>query len=276
MSSIRRTLGVTAVLGMAISAPLQAQGARPAAPDATGLATEVGGFPRGAPGTGGSPIAFGANWGDVYAGALLQAPMRYSTGSDAGAGIGFGLADAHDIVGIELNLVPLTTVQPGATNRVQFAAKLHKLLPDGWGIAAGVQNVYLTNSQNNATIYGVVSKSVRPSGSYDLQVGHILGRSGKRGVPVSRKTVLRCNYTVGAFGSVALRVMDQLAVIVDWPGQDLNAGLMIQPIPRFSARDLAIGRLSLHRSGGDTRFWNQTGAAAIGSRGGVCAEILAG
>ena len=48
-----------------------------------------------------------------------------------------------------------------------------------------------------------------------------------------KKEIRNRTYTVAPFGSVALRVWDQLAVLVDWPGQDLNAGLMIAPFKDF-------------------------------------------
>jgi hypothetical protein len=38
------------------------------------------------------------------------------------------------------------------------------------------------------------------------------------------------NKTFGAFGSAALRFWDQVAVIVDWPGQDLDVGVSLVPI----------------------------------------------
>src|ERR1700688_2620045 len=108
MGSIRKSLAIMALLGMAAASTARAQDdarAKLLIPDAAGLGTEVGHFPRGAPGSStGAPIAFGANWGDVYVGAGFETPTRYS-GAQAGAGvIGMGFLDGSDVVGLDVSL----------------------------------------------------------------------------------------------------------------------------------------------------------------------------
>ena len=240
MGSIRKSLGIAAVLGVALASSALAQG-----DDARekllikdeGIATEVGHFPRGAPGTStGSPIAFGANWGDVYAGASLQAPIRYSNASDGALTVGMGFADATDIVGIDVGLTALSTVRSGIANRMGLSAKVDKIFGDNWGVAIGVENIYLNNKpvDGNASVYGVVSKVFGLEGTFmsDFRSLTLSAGAGNEDFRLERD-VRAGNKTVAAFGSAALRIWDQLSLIVHWPGQDLDVGLSIVPFKDF-------------------------------------------
>jgi hypothetical protein len=240
MGSIRKSLGIAAVLGVAMASSALAQG-----DDARekllikdeGIATEVGHFPRGAPGTStGSPIAFGANWGDVYAGASLQAPIRYSNASDGALTVGMGFADATDIVGIDVGLTALSTVRSGVGNRMGLSAKVDKIFGDNWGVAIGVENIYLNNKpvDGNASVYGVVSKVFGLEGTFmsDFRSLTLSAGAGNEDFRLERD-VRAGNKTVAAFGSAALRIWDQLSLIVDWPGQDLDVGVSIVPFKDF-------------------------------------------
>jgi hypothetical protein len=240
MGSIRKSLGIAAVLGVAMASSALAQG-----DDARekllikdeGIATEVGHFPRGAPGTStGSPIAFGANWGDVYAGASLQAPIRYSNATDGALTVGMGFADATNIVGIDVGLTALSTVRSGVGNRMGLSAKVDKIFGDNWGVAVGVENIYLNNKpvDGNASVYGVVSKVFGLEGTFmsDFRSLTLSAGVGNEDFRLERD-VRAGNKTVAPFGSAALRIWDQLSLIVDWPGQDLDVGLSIVPFKDF-------------------------------------------
>jgi hypothetical protein len=241
MGSIRKSLGIAAVLGVAMASSALAQGddarERLLIKEDAGLGSEVGHFPRGAPGTStGSPIAFGANWGDVYAGASIQAPIRYSNATDGALTVGMGFADATDIVGIDVGLTALSTVRSGVGNRMGLSAKVDKIFGDNWGVAVGVANIYLNNKpvDGNASVYGVVSKVFGLEGSFmsDFKALTLSVGAGNEDFRLE-KDVRAGNKTVAAFGSAALRIWDQLSLIVDWPGQDLDVGLSIVPFKDF-------------------------------------------
>jgi hypothetical protein len=241
MGSIRKSLGIAAVLGVALASSALAQGddarERLLIKEDAGIGSEVGHFPRGAPGTStGSPIAFGANWGDVYAGASLQAPIRYSNASDGALTVGMGFANAADIVGIDVGLTALSTVRSGVGNRMGLSAKVHKLFGDNWGVAIGVENIYLNNKpvDGNASVYGVVSKVFGLEGTFmsDFRSLTLSAGAGNEDFRLERD-VRAGNKTVAAFGSAALRIWDQLSLIVDWPGQDLDVGVSIVPFKDF-------------------------------------------
>ncbi len=241
MGSIRQSLAIAAVLGMAFASPALAQDARQKLmiDDAEGLGTQVGNFPRGAPGTStGSPIAYGANWGDVYAGAGFQAPIRYSNASDGSLTVGMGFGNAKDLVGLDVGVNLLSTVRSGIGNRMSLGAKVHKIFGDGWGIAVGAEGIYLgtkpLDSDGDPSLYGVVSHVWDLQGTWfsdfkslTLSVGG--GNEGFR----TEEDIRDNNKTIGVFGSAALRLMDQVAVIVDWPGQDLNVGVSVVPFKNF-------------------------------------------
>lgn len=239
MGSIRQSLGIAAVLSMTIASSALAQDdarAKLMITDA-GLGSEVGHFPRGAPGTStGSPIAFGANWGDVYVGAGVQAPIRYSTASDGGATVGMGFANANDYVGLDVGLSFLSTVRSGLTNRMGLSVKAHKILAGNWGIAVGVENIYITNQPTDAnpSVYAVISKVVDLNGTFlsDFKSLTLSAGAGNEDFRLE-KDVRAGSKTIAAFGSAALRIWDQVSVIVDWPGQDLNVGVSIVPIKDF-------------------------------------------
>jgi len=241
MGSIRQSLGIAAVLGMAFATSALAQDARKQLmiDDAEGLGTEVGHFPRGAPGTStGSPIAYGANWGDVYAGAGFQAPIRYSNASDGSLTVGMGFANAKDFVGIDVGLNLLSTVRSGFTNRMTIGAKIHKLFGDGWGVAVGTQGIYVTNkptdSDGDPAFYGVVSHVWDLQGTWFSDFKSLTLSVGAGNETFRTESDIRTDdKTIGVFGSAALRLMDQIAVIVDWPGQDLNVGVSVVPFKNF-------------------------------------------
>lgn len=244
MGSIRKSLGIVAVLGMVTAASALAQGGADDTArekllirDDAGMPGEIGHFPRGAPGTStGSPVSFGANWGDVYAGAGFEAPIRYSGASDGTLGVGMGFLNAMDVVGIDVSLTALSTVRSGITNRMGLNVKVHKIFAENWGVAVGMSSIYLNNqpTDGNASVYGVVSKvfgleNSWASGFKALTLSLGAGNEGFR----LEKDIRNNNQTIGVFGSAALKMTDQFAVIVDWPGQDLDVGVSIVPFRDF-------------------------------------------
>jgi hypothetical protein len=148
--------------------------------------------------------------------------------------MGFGAAAQY--VGVDVGLTALSTVRSGVGNRMGLSAKVHKLFGDNWGVAIGIENIYLNNKpvDGNASLYGVVSKVVDLSGTWlsDFRALTLSAGVGNQDFRLERD-VRAGNKTVGFFGSAALRILDQFSVIVDWPGQDLNVGVSIVPFKFF-------------------------------------------
>lgn len=201
-------------------------------PDSAGLAAELGRFPRGAPGTStGSPTAFGANWGDVYGGVGLQTPVRGGNSADGAVVVGFGLLNSSKYVGLDVGVSALSTVKTGWGKRMGLNLKLHADLPDDWGVAIGASTLYLDGAptnDNQPSLYGVVSKVISLEGTWFKALTLSAG-AGNEAFRLEQD-ILSGNKSIGAFGSAALRVWDQLSVIADWPGQDLNVGVSVVPV----------------------------------------------
>jgi hypothetical protein len=240
MGSFRKSLGIAAVIGIAAASTARAQDdarARLLIPDVAGLSTQVGHFPRGAPGSStGAPIAFGANWGDVYVGAGLQTPARFSGTQDGALVAGMGFFDASDVVGLDMSLTSFSTIHSGLFHRMGLGLKAHKLLDDNWGIALGIDDIYLSNQPANthASVYGVVSKVMGLDGTWLSDFESVTFSAGLGNEGFRLEPDIRDNHnTIGAFGSVALRMFDQLSLIMDWPGQDLDIGVSVVPFADF-------------------------------------------
>ena len=241
MGSFRKLLAASVIVASTVSRTAGAQQSiedlrakfRLPVPD-VGLATETGRFPRGAPGTSsGSPIAFGANWNDAFIGAGIQAPVRYSAGGDADGSLslGFGLGNAQDIAGLEVVINALSTVRSGVGNRVGFGFKAHKILPNSWGIALGVQGVQLNSKPDDRnTVYGVVTKNIDLAGTALSQFKSFTWSGGVGSEAFQMASDLNGGkHGVGVFSSAALRVNEVSSVILDWSGQDLNLGVSFVP-----------------------------------------------
>jgi outer membrane protein OmpA-like peptidoglycan-associated protein len=205
------------------------------APAATGLETELGRFPRGAPGTStGAPGAFGANWNDAYVGVGFQSGVRYSeqSKSDGTVSAGFGFGDASDIVGVDATITFLSTVRSGFGNRMGMSLKVHKLLPDNIGVAIGVNGVqFQPNEDDRNAVYAVVSKVMSLESAYTQSFTWSLGLGN--GAFQTASSLNAGKNSLGVFGSGALRLGPQWAVIADWPGQDLNIGVSYVPFPAW-------------------------------------------
>jgi hypothetical protein len=178
----------------------------------------------------GSPTAFGADWGDAFLGASFQARARNTNRSDGGVSFGFGLGDAERAVGLEVavSVVDLigNTFEDGG---VSF--KLHRVLPNNFGVAIGVENATTWGSTDGgSSVYGVVSKIIPlrdnladPLSKLTLSLG--LGGGRFR----SESDVQAGNESVNVFGSVGLQALERVSLIADWTGQDLNLGASIVP-----------------------------------------------
>ncbi|MGL4619978.1 S-layer homology domain-containing protein [Chroococcidiopsis sp.] len=178
----------------------------------------------------GSPTAFGAGWGSAFFGTSFQGRARDTSKSDGAASFGFGLGDASRAVGLE---IAATTVDlyGNTFGDGTISFKLHRLLPANFGIAVGVENAIIWGeTDGGSSLYGVVSKvfsltedAAKPFNKITTSVG--LGGGRFR----SEEDVEDGNDTVSVFGSMGLQATEQLSLIADWTGQDLNLGVSVVP-----------------------------------------------
>lgn len=190
----------------------------------------------GAPGSSsGSPTAFGADWGRVFAGFGFQERTRYTDESDGSLSVGIGLGDAQRVVGVEVTAAALSLLGDDAFERGGISFKVHRLLPNDFAVAAGVENLIVWGDTDaGSSGYGVVSKMFRlrentrePLSQLTLSLG--LGGGRFR----SEDAIEDDDGSINIFGSAGLRVLEPVSLIADWTGQDLNLGASIAPFRNF-------------------------------------------
>jgi hypothetical protein len=193
----------------------------------------------------GSPSAFGANMGDGFIGAGYQNQTRYvgpkpSVLDDGGIVGGFGLGDAREYAGLEVAISSFSTVREGFGKRGGVSLKLHRLLPDDFGVAIGRESaISWGGTDGGRSWYGVLSKVVgltaNPNGflgSVVLNAGLGDGRfrdSHLVTLPNGQQEIGAPTDSIGFFASAGLRVHETTSLIADWGGSDLTVGLSIVP-----------------------------------------------
>ena len=200
----------------------------------------------------GSPVGFGAGWGQAYVGVggnTLPQSSNNPDNVDGSASIGFGLGDPS-IVAVETTITSISLRNSfgdsGNTNfkithsmgRSSVAIGQDNTWP--WGDATQVRE---STYGAFTTVFDLSPDSPRTPWSVAVNVGagdHRFVDPGKSGA--------------GVFGSIAVVPIRQLSVIVDYTGRDTNAAISIVPFPRLPAV-LTLGAINLgQRLGRDTEF----------------------
>ncbi|WP_017719028.1 S-layer homology domain-containing protein [Kamptonema formosum] len=179
----------------------------------------------------GSPTAFGASWGRGFLGAGFQERTRYTNDADGSISLGIGLGDAKKTVGVEVTAGVYSLFGDDSFQRGGISFKAHRLLPQNFAVAVGVENAIIWGSTDaGSSVYGVVSKIFQlrenprePFSQLTASVG--LGGGRFR----SENDINNGEDSVNVFGSVGLRVAEPVSLIADWTGQDLTIGASIVP-----------------------------------------------
>ncbi len=187
-----------------------------------------------------TPVAFGAQWKDLFVVAGLQSRTRFDTDVDGGVGFGAGFGDPFKYVGLEVVVNSFTGIRNTPFSSGGFSFKIHRRLPHLTAIAVGVENaIKFGNTDSPRSVYGVVSKifplredPTKPLSFLTLSVGVGSGRFGSITNLVTPPTITKVTDTesINVFGSAALQVIQQVAFITNWNGQDLDLGFAIAPI----------------------------------------------
>ena len=194
----------------------------------------------------GVPTGFGARWGNAWIGGAYGSSRLFDPSSDGSIGFGLGLGDPQKYVGLEVftGIFNLTGTDDsdggsaGSGGAVGF--KLHRLLDDrgyfsaGLGMANairwGTENVY---GGNYDTYFGVVTRR------FDLQSGQenplplFISAGLGSGAFRSKGALDASEQNVNVFGSVGLRIIDEVSLISTWTGSQLNLGTSLAPFRNF-------------------------------------------
>jgi len=183
----------------------------------------------------GSPLAFGASWGEAGAGIFVQSIDSVDDDYDGAAGLVFGFGNAKKAVGLEASLALSSLIDnanaPGGFgDNGSFSLKLHTALPGGAAFAVGVNTIGRFGDANDAaksSLYAVGTKVVPVSiaGSsknlvLNLGVGdNGFAEPGKDGVNL--------------FGSAAFYFTQQVSLIADYTGRFTNLGVSVAPFKKY-------------------------------------------
>ncbi|MFM8780590.1 MAG: hypothetical protein ACKOFO_03785, partial [Gemmatimonadota bacterium] len=181
--------------------------------------------------TAASPIGFGPKSGDFFAGVGYQNSTRFGGGNDGSVSVGAGLGDPSKI-GFEFVAVSASTVRSGFFDRMYGAAKVHRTLSNGIGVAAGMEGVSLTGDATvDPSLYVAATKVQQiGTGPYFNSVTWNGGIGTKRFAPASGSDQ---QGSVGVFASAAIKANGFTSLIADYTGQDLNLGLSFAPLPNL-------------------------------------------
>lgn len=181
------------------------------------------------------PSAYGADWGDTYAGLAGSTGSDRDRSTDGSAAIGIGFGDAVRNIGVEVG-VGIISLDGFADDGI-VGFKLHKIFPQAGNlaVAAGWTNPIKWGNANNAedTFYGVATKQfrLRPNASNQMPLTASLGVG--TGTFRSVGAIDADDNGVNVFGSAGLRIIPQVSVISSWNGTGLGLATSIVPIRRL-------------------------------------------
>lgn len=197
------------------------------------------------------PSAFGADNNTLYTAASFQERVRGSESNDGSLGLGVGLGDATESVGVELSY---TFASFGNNTRDfgsgAFNLKLHRRLSEDFAIAGGVNGLINIGDDNGFenTFYGTATKIFRTQEDINKPFSRIAVTAGLGNGQFRTEEALSDDENqINVFGNVAFRVARPVSIIAEWSGQDLGVGLSIVPFENIplvitpALRDLAGG-----------------------------------
>lgn len=202
-----------------------------------------------------TPSAFGATFGQIFGGFGFQSRTRFTNQADGGLALGGGLGDPQKIVGLDVTLAILSLFGDNA-GRGSFSFKIHRSLPESFAVALGFENaINWGGTDGSSSIYGVVSKffqltetTKEPFSQLTLSLGVGGGRFRSEGAIEDGVNSL------GVFASAGLRIVEPVSAIVEWSGQDLNAGISLIPFPKVPLTVNLAGADLTGNAGDGARF----------------------
>lgn len=224
-----------------------------------------------------NPSGYGAERGQVFAGIGFQSRTRFSGGANPGtvfgggardgtAGIGFGIGNARESVGLQLSYTAASFGGSRDPLSGGFNAKLHKQFGRGWAAAIGGEGIInigrlpedddeIEFNDFEGTYYGVITRtiSLREDFSQPFSRLTLTGGAGS-GRFRTVDQIANGEFAVGVFGSAALQVFPSTNLITEWTGQDLAVGLSVAPFPDFPIVFTPAIRDIAGEGDGDPRF----------------------
>lgn len=175
----------------------------------------------------GSPTAYGAGWGQTFAGIGGQTVDESDSDVDGSALVGLGLGDPSRYIGLEaaINIISLTDSFGDAGS---WGFKLHKTFADRSALAVGLAEVggWGDAKETDATTYVAYSRVLELDPAAPKRPLTLAWNVG-----IGNESVAEPDADIGVFGSVALSWHRQSSVIADFDGRDL--GLAVSAVPFY-------------------------------------------
>ena len=192
-----------------------------------------------------NPTGFGADNNLVFFSLSYQNRTRFTQKSDGEAGIGIGLGDAVNAVGVELSYSLNSFGTSTGFGSGAFNAKVHRRLGEDTAVAIGwnqFAKVQFGGGQNgpgsdypNNSYYAVGTKIFRTRDDINLPFSRVAVTAGVGSgvfLPSDRNGGLD-RTGLNVFGSLGVRIARPVSAIVEWTGDDLGAGISIAPFDNF-------------------------------------------
>ena len=176
-----------------------------------------------------TPSAYGKSWGSAGVGVGFQGRTRFTDKSDGAIAYGMGFGDDRESVGLDVGVTIFDLSDFGNRGGVSF--KLHRALPDDFAVAIGWQNAIVWGETDaGSSVYGAVTKMFRLQESTAKPFSRLYVTAGiGSGQFRSEFDINEDIGSIGAFGSVAVRVAEPVNAIAEWTGQDLTLGVSFVP-----------------------------------------------
>lgn len=181
-----------------------------------------------------SPVGYGPNQGDIFAGIGYQASTGVSGSQDGAISVGAGFLDGNDKVGIEAVLTSLSTLRSGFGSRMVGAVKVHKSVQN-WGLGLGVEGFYLNGNDfdTKPSVYVAATRNlnVNPGADY-FSTGTInfgLGNGRFQQIEDFRNG----DNGVWFFASSSIRINYFSSAIIDYTGSQVNLALSFSPFKKL-------------------------------------------
>ena len=181
-----------------------------------------------------SPVGFGPNQGDIFAGLGYQASTGVDGAQDGALSVGAGFLNGNDKVGIEAVLTSLSTLRSGFGSRMVGAVKVHKTIQD-WGLGLGVEGFYLNGNDfdTKPSVYVAATRGFHVNrGAEYFSRGTInfgLGNGRFQQIEDFRNG----DNGVWFFASSSIKINYFSSAIIDYTGAQVNLALSFSPLKKI-------------------------------------------
>lgn len=198
----------------------------------------------------GSPVGFGASWGEAFGGiGGNTTPPKKGDDLDGSMSLGMGFGDAYDGIGVE-GVVTLISMKDEFGEDGDWHLKAHHALENRGSFAIGVEGLagWGAAEDKNTSTYAVYTQVVDLApeiAANQIPLAINIGLGEGRFADVGDD--------VGVFGSLAVYPLRQFSLIADWTGRDANAAVSFVPVRKLPIT-VTLGFVNLGERYADTEF----------------------